>query len=43
MLELLLSHWATYLFLAWFAVILVVNLWPRKKSYPERTARGKQV
>ena len=32
MLELLLSHWVSYLFLAWVAVILVVNLWPTKKS-----------
>jgi hypothetical protein len=33
MLELLLSHWASYLFMAWFAVVLVVNLWPRKKRF----------
>ena len=32
MLELLLSHWASYLFLAWIAVILAVVLWPKKKS-----------
>jgi hypothetical protein len=31
MFQIILSHWATYLFLAWALVILVANLWPRKK------------
>jgi hypothetical protein len=30
MIEVILFHWTTYLFLAWLALIAVVNLWPRK-------------
>jgi hypothetical protein len=32
MFQIILSHWATYLFLAWALVIVVANLWPRKKA-----------
>ena len=31
MFQLLLNHWATYLYLFWFLVIVIVNLWPRSK------------
>ena len=38
MIEIILSHWATYLLLAWVAVIVVANVWPRRKlaGGPER-------
>lgn len=32
MIEILLSTWTTYLFLAWLAIVVVVNLSPRKKN-----------
>jgi hypothetical protein len=32
MLELILSHWASYLFLAWIAVVAVAILWSMKKG-----------
>jgi hypothetical protein len=32
MVQSILSHWATYLFLAWVMVIGVANLWPARKS-----------
>jgi hypothetical protein len=38
MIEIILSHWATYLLLAWVAVIVIVNLWPRKKPAPPNVA-----
>ena len=31
MIDIILSHWATYLLLTWVAVIVVANIWPRKK------------
>ncbi len=31
MIEIILSHWATYLLLGWIALIVVANLWPRKR------------
>lgn len=34
MIELILFNWATYLFLLWVAVIVVVNFWPTKKPAP---------
>ena len=40
MFQIILSHWATYLFLAWALVIVVANLWPRKKAVsPPPSAR----
>jgi hypothetical protein len=32
MIQTLFSHWATYLFLAWAVIVVIVNLWPRKKK-----------
>ena len=32
MMEILLNRWATYLFLAWVAVCVIGNLWPRKRT-----------
>jgi hypothetical protein len=29
MLELIFSHWVTYLFLFWMLVIVIGNLWPK--------------
>jgi hypothetical protein len=34
MIELILSHWATYLFLVWVAFLLVGNLWATRKTGP---------
>ena len=31
MIDLILAHWATYLFLIWLLVVGVGNLWPRRK------------
>jgi hypothetical protein len=31
MIEIILSHWATYLLLFWLAVIAIANLWPSRK------------
>jgi hypothetical protein len=40
MIELILFNWATYLFLLWLTVILVVNFWPTKKpASPPEAAR----
>jgi hypothetical protein len=33
MINIFLSHWATYLYLGWLLVIVAVNLWPRKKIF----------
>jgi hypothetical protein len=35
MLEIFLSHWATYFFLFWVIVIAAGNLWPRKRADSE--------
>jgi hypothetical protein len=32
MIELILAHWATYLFLFWLLVVSVGNVWPRRKA-----------
>jgi hypothetical protein len=32
MIDLILTHWATYLFLFWLLVIAIGNLWPRRKA-----------
>jgi hypothetical protein len=43
MFEILLSTWTTYLFLAWLAIVVVANLWPRKKNdIPPKAARPAQ-
>jgi hypothetical protein len=40
MIEVILFHWTTYLFLAWLALIAVVNLWPRKTPGNPLKGRG---
>ena len=32
MIDLILAHWATYLFLIWLLVVGIRNLWPRRKA-----------
>jgi hypothetical protein len=41
MIDIILSHWATYLLLAWLALIIVANLWPRQK--PGNSAKAVQI
>ena len=36
MFQLLLNHWASYLYLFWFLVIEIVNLWPRSKAADQK-------
>lgn len=31
MLTILMNHWVTYLFLGWFAILILGNLWLRKR------------
>ncbi len=40
MIKIILFHWATHLFLVWLMVIVVANLWPRKKRADHPQERG---
>jgi hypothetical protein len=48
MIQIILSHWATYMYLAWVLVIVVANLWLRRNAdspsqharFPARPAEG---
>jgi hypothetical protein len=44
MINLILSHWAAYLFLFWLAVIAVANVWRWARTRTDRCKRlnGKQ-
>jgi hypothetical protein len=36
MFQLFFNHWATYLYLFWFLLIVIVNLWPRSKATDQK-------